>query len=76
MSLVGCLAFDHDPGALDLHPGRNNPPLRESVLIGKESGFKPVIDVFWYMNPEFAINMFPHPYIQRGSRRRNMPGMS
>jgi hypothetical protein len=46
--------------------GRNNPPLRESVLIGKESGFKPVIDVFWYMNPEFAINMFPHPYIQRG----------
>ncbi len=45
---------------------RGNPPLRDTVLLGKESGFKPVIDIFWYMNPELAINMFPRPYIQRG----------
>ncbi len=45
--------------------GRGNPPLRESVLIGKEAGFRPVIDFFWYMNPEFALNMFSHPYIRR-----------
>jgi hypothetical protein len=45
---------------------RGTPPLREGLLIGKEHGFKPVIDFFWYMNPEFAINMFPHPYIRRG----------
>ena len=44
---------------------RGNPPLREGVLIGKENGFRPVIDVFWYMNPEVALNMFPHPYIRR-----------
>ncbi len=43
-----------------------NPPIREGLLIGKENGFKPVIDFFWYMNPEHSINMFPHPYIQRG----------
>jgi len=45
---------------------RGNPPLREGVLIGKEHGFKPVIDFFWYMNPEFSVNMFPHPFIRRG----------
>ena len=44
---------------------RGNPPLRECLLIGKEHGFKPVVDIFWYMNPERAINMFPHPYIRR-----------
>jgi len=44
---------------------RGNPPLPEGILIGKENGFRPVIDVFWYMNPEAAINMFPHPYIRR-----------
>jgi hypothetical protein len=43
-----------------------NPPLREGVLIGKEHGFRPVVDFFWYMNPETALNMFPHPYIRRG----------
>ena len=42
-----------------------NLPFREGVLIGKENGFKPVIDFFWYMNPEHSINMFPHPYIRR-----------
>ena len=42
-----------------------NPPLRDGVLIGKEHGFKPVIDFFWYMNPETGLNMFPHPYIRR-----------
>ena len=45
---------------------RKNPPLREGILIGKEHGFKPVIDFFWYMNPEFSLNMFPHPFIRRG----------
>jgi len=44
---------------------RGNPPLREGILIGKENGFKPVIDFFWYMNPEFSLNMFPHPFIRR-----------
>jgi hypothetical protein len=44
---------------------RNNPSLRECLLIGKENGFKPLIDIFWYMNPELAINMFPHPFIRR-----------
>jgi hypothetical protein len=51
------------------HPfiqARGNPPLREGVLIGKEHGFRPVIDFFWYMNPEVSINMFPHPFIRRG----------
>jgi len=42
-----------------------NPPLRESLLLGKEHGFRPVIDFFWYMNPETGLNMFPHPYIRR-----------
>ncbi len=28
-------------------------------MLGKEAGFKPVIDFFWYMNPEFSFNMFP-----------------
>ena len=42
-----------------------NPPLSENLLIGKERGFRPVIDIFWYMNPETAVNMFPHPYIGR-----------
>ncbi|MBZ5607685.1 MAG: glycoside hydrolase family 20 zincin-like fold domain-containing protein [Acidobacteriia bacterium] len=42
-----------------------NAPVREGLLIGKEAGFKPVIDFFWYMNPELAINMFPHPFIRR-----------
>ena len=46
--------------------GRGNPPLREGLLIGKESGFRPVIDFFWYMNPEVSFNMFPHPFIRRG----------
>jgi len=44
---------------------RGNPPLREGLLIGKEHGFRPVIDFFWYMNPELSVNMFPHPFIQR-----------
>jgi hypothetical protein len=44
---------------------RGNPPLREGLLIGKENGFKPVIDFFWYMNPEFSMSMFPHPYVRR-----------
>lgn len=42
-----------------------NPPVSESLLQAKEAGLKPVIDLFWYMNPESAINMFPHPYIRR-----------
>ena len=25
-----------------------------------------MIDLFWYMNPEFSVSMFPHPYIRRG----------
>jgi hypothetical protein len=45
---------------------RGNPPLREGLLIGKEHGFRPVIDFFWYMNPEVSVNMFPHPLIRRG----------
>jgi len=44
---------------------RGNPPLREGLLVGKENGFHPIIEFFWYMNPEFSINIFPHPYIQR-----------
>jgi hypothetical protein len=44
---------------------RHNPPLREGLLIGKENGFKPVIDFFWYLNPEFSLNLFPHPFIRR-----------
>jgi len=44
---------------------RGNPPLREGLLIGKENGFGPVIDLFWFMNPEYSINIFPHPYIKR-----------
>jgi hypothetical protein len=42
-----------------------NPPVSESLLVAKEHGFHPVIDLFWYMNPEASINMFPHPYIRR-----------
>ena len=42
-----------------------NPPLREGILLGKEAGFKPIIEFFWYMNPETALNMFPHPYLRR-----------
>ena len=45
---------------------RGNPPMREGLLIGKEHGFAPVIDFFWYMNPEYSINMLPHPFIKRG----------
>jgi len=45
--------------------GRGNPPLREGVLLGRERGFKPVIDFFWYTNPEYSINIFPHPYLKR-----------
>lgn len=45
---------------------RGNPALREHILYGRESGFEPVIDFFWYMNPEFSINVLPHPYIGRG----------
>ena len=45
---------------------RGNPPLREGILIGKEHGFRPVIDFFWYMNPEVSFNMFPHPFMRRG----------
>ncbi len=44
---------------------KGNPALREGLLVGKENGFRPIIDFFWYMNPEFSMNMFPHPYIQR-----------
>ncbi len=44
---------------------RGNPAMREGLLIGKENGFRPIIDFFWYMNPEASINMFPHPYIRR-----------
>lgn len=44
---------------------RGNPPLREGVLLGKEKGFYPVINCFWYMNPEYALNMLPHPYMKR-----------
>lgn len=52
------------------HFGRNiqfrgNPPLREGLLVGKENGFRPIIDFFWYMNLEFSINIFPHPFIRR-----------
>ncbi len=42
-----------------------NPPMREGLLIGKENGFKPVIDFFWYMNREVSLNLFPHPFIRR-----------
>jgi hypothetical protein len=42
-----------------------NPPLKETVLLGREKGFGSVIDFFWYMNPEFSLNMFPHPYLGR-----------
>jgi len=45
---------------------RGNPPLREGLMVGKAHGFKPVIDIFWYMNPEVSVNMFPHPLIRRG----------
>jgi len=45
---------------------RGNPPLREGLLVGKEHGFRPLIDFFWYMSPEIAVNMFPHPFIRRG----------
>ena len=44
---------------------RGNPPMREGLLLGKEHGFRPIIDFFWYMNPEASINMFPHPFIRR-----------
>jgi len=44
---------------------RGNPALREGLMVGKEAGFKPVIDFFWYMNPEFSLNMFSHPFINR-----------
>ncbi len=44
---------------------RGNPPVREGPLIGKENGFRPIIDFFWYMNPEISFNMFPHPFIRR-----------
>ena len=42
-----------------------NPPVRENLLVGKKYGFPTIIDKYWYMNPESAINMFPHPYIRR-----------
>ncbi len=45
---------------------RGNPPLREGVLLGKEQGFAHVSNCFWYMNPEYALNMLPHPFIERG----------
>jgi len=44
---------------------RGNPAMREGVLLGKKWGFEPVINCFWYMNPEYALNMLPHPYISR-----------
>ena len=44
---------------------RGNPPLREGVLVGREQGFAHVSNCFWYMNPEYAINMLPHPFIKR-----------
>ena len=34
---------------------RGDPPLREGVLLGKEQGFDPIINCFWYMNPEYAL---------------------
>lgn len=45
---------------------RGNPALREHILFGREHGFEPVIDFFWCMNPEFSINMLPHPSVGRG----------
>jgi hypothetical protein len=45
---------------------RGTPSLREGLLVGKEHGFRPIIDFFWYMNPEISVNMFPHPLIRRG----------
>lgn len=45
---------------------RGNPALREHILFGRQCGFEPVIDFFWYMNPEFSINVLPHPYVGRG----------
>ncbi len=44
---------------------RGNPAMREGVLLGKKWGFDPVINCFWYMNPEYALNMLPHPYLTR-----------
>jgi hypothetical protein len=44
---------------------RRNPALREGGLLGKKWGFDPVINCFWYMNPEYALNMLPHPYLAR-----------
>ncbi len=44
---------------------RGNPALREGGLLGRKWGFHPVINCFWYMNPEYAINMLPHPYLAR-----------
>ncbi len=42
-----------------------NAPLRDGVLLGKEQGFAHVSNCFWYMNPEYSVNMLPHPYIDR-----------
>lgn len=44
---------------------RDTPPLRETVLLGKENNFKSVVNFFWYTNPETPFNMFPHPFIAR-----------
>jgi len=44
---------------------RGNPAMREGVLLGRKWGFEPVINCFWYMNPEYALNMLPHPYLSR-----------
>ncbi len=44
---------------------RGNPALRDGVLLGKKWEFDPIINCFWYMNPEYALNMLPHPYINR-----------
>jgi hypothetical protein len=44
---------------------RGNPAMREGILLGRKWGFEPVINCFWYMNPEYALNMLPHPYLTR-----------
>lgn len=45
--------------------------IREGILIGRENGFSPTIDFFWYQNPEYGVNMFPHPYIKRSIQEAN-----
>ena len=64
--LAGCFRAYDDPESLEPRiRDRNNPPLREGLLIGKENGFRPVIDFFWHLNLEYSVNMLPHPFIKR-----------